>query len=114
MKHIKIYEKFSKDKIKESIIHTRYKKGDHVLLCKSYKWLLPYGQVIKREIGKPTDRYIDRYYVEIFLPNKNHWQFNFPEEHYYIWITEYEIIQKLTKKQIEEFELELQALKYNL
>ena len=106
MKYLKTYES---KKI--------YNKGDIVLLISGSgldQFLLPYAKIIRRNTGKPKDRYIDRYYVEILFPNTEHWSYFSSEDIHTTFIVNYSIIRKITKEEKEEIELKIKSDKYNL
>lgn len=105
MKHIKSYENTK----------TIFNKNDFVLLTNNIdEFLLPYAKIITKYKYKSTDAPIYRYQVEILFPNTKHWAYYPNEDSHTTVISEFLIIKKLSKKEIEYVKLKLNADKYNL
>jgi hypothetical protein len=106
MKYLKKFENIKKT----------YNKGDLVLL--NYKsdteFLLPFAKIIKRVNLKWNQHPIDRYYVEILFPNTKHWSYDKLDDIHAKYIVEYDIIQKTTLKEIEDFKMKIDTKKYNI
>jgi hypothetical protein len=95
MIHVKTYEEIRNPN------SFKYKVGDYVYFKRPYKWkVFPVVKIIDLSIS------ID-YYVEAFMKENPNRLDNF-------WLEEDEILRIATPKEIEEYKLKKDMIKYNL
>jgi len=110
MKHLKSFESIIRYPFKKI-----YNKNDYVRVSNNIEeFELPYAKIISGYNHKSNEAPIDRYYVEILFPNTKHWSYSSNEDQHTAVIEDYLIVKKLSKKEIEEYELKSSANKYNL
>jgi hypothetical protein len=108
MKYLKTYE---------TLIKKIYKKNDLVKINNyiDSAFLLPFAKILR--VDKPNTKkgdYIYRYYVEILFPNKNFWSYFESDEEHTTFVPDFLIVDKVSKKEIDEYLLKMNVNKYNI
>jgi hypothetical protein len=86
-------------------------KNDIVKISDNDAASLPYVKILKRY--KRNDIPIDQYHVELLYPNEKYWAYE-KNEINTIYIPDYLILYKLSKKDFDELKMKNKVNKYNL
>lgn len=88
-------------------------KNDIVKISDNDAASLPYVKILKRYKHKPNNIPIDQYHVELLYPNEKYWAYQ-KNEINTIFIPDYLILYKLSKKDFDELKMKIKVNKYNL